>query len=218
MVWSYWLFSTKNCKPSIDEEFVAKNFVGGLDDDDSASVFVPSASLNMSLGALDIEALLRSRKFSPVTDVDQGMLDRINLGAFRRHSKTLLHDRIVVSLAKKLEASGAVLNDDRNSVDLIAHWPNRTETIFEIKTVTMRNLPGRLRMAVGQVEEYAYRRNCAAKTNPEKVIVVNAVIPDDAWQVDFLLNTMNIGLLCSPTEGVFNGHAPAKSVTARHWA
>lgn len=202
----------------LDPEYVERNFVGGVDDEDETAQIDVSLSRDLSLTKLDIESLLKPKVFTPISTVDQKMLDRMNRGLFKRHSKTLLHDRIVASLARKLSAKGATLLDDRNSIDLLAHWPDNSEAIFEIKTVTMRSLPGRLRMAVGQIEEYAYRRRVAVKTSPEKIIVINANISADAWQVDFLGESMDIGLLCTPSEDNFFGYPPSNSVTGKFWS
>lgn len=201
----------------LDEAYVAENFVAGCDEDAESVVSPSSFSREIVLKALDIDGLLETREFAPRYEVDQGLIDRINLGAFRRHSKTVLHDRIVALLAEKLQETGAALHEDRNSVDLLATWPDESEAIFEIKTVTMRSLSSRLRMAVGQVEEYAYRRKSTNSTYPDKIIVINAEIPATAWQVDFLLNTMEIGLLCTTGDNTFQGHVPAVAKTGQYW-
>ena len=202
----------------LDPEYLEKNFVGGIDEDDDAAQMDFSTSRELCLNELNINTLLQPKVFTPIDKIDQKMLDRINLGSFRRHSKTLLHDRIVASLAKKLGASGATLLDDRNSIDLMARWHDNSEAIFEIKTVTMRSLPGRLRMAIGQIEEYAYRRSVTKKIKPEKIIVINTELPESAWQVDFLVKTMDIGLLCTPGEDHFLGYPPAGSTTGKFWS
>lgn len=201
----------------LDKDFISKNFIGGIDDDDDSEIYAPNSNKDMNLTALDMESLLKERDFRPVLKVGEEMLNRINLGAFRKHSKTLLHNRIIASLAEKLQSSGATLADDRNSIDLLAQWPEQIETIFEIKTVTMRSLPGRLRMAIGQIEEYAYRRKSTTRSNPEKVIVINTQIPEDAWQVDFLNNALNIGLLCVNSKQNFFGYSPPDSKTSAYW-
>lgn len=202
----------------LSEEYIAENFVTGLMDDDVLEEHVFSSEKDIALLPLDVNALLKQREFKPSEKGGQEMLDRANLGAFRRHSKTVLHDRIVAVLAKKLAATGAVLQEDRNSVDLLAQWEGGSkEAIFEVKTVTMRSLPNRLRMAVGQIEEYAFRRRAFTQIAPDKVIVLNASIPKEAWQVDFLLNNMNIGLLCTDADSVLAGYAPKDCATSFHW-
>jgi hypothetical protein len=207
----------KIASDALDEDYIAKNFVGGLEDDDVLEEQNFSSEKNIALLPLDLDALLRQREFKPTEKSGQEMLEKINLGAFRRHSKTILHNRIVAVLAKKLAATGATLKEDRNSVDLLAQWDGKKEAIFEVKTVTMRSLPNRLRMAVGQIEEYAFRRSASTKQIPDKFIVINTLIPKEAWQVDFLLNSMNIGLLCTDSDSVLTGYPPPNCSTSSHW-
>ncbi|WP_146171856.1 hypothetical protein [Pseudoduganella armeniaca] len=200
----------------LDERYIQKNFVGGIESDDIEEMDVIT-DIQLRLTTIDIEELRRTRDFNPIREITAEGLERINLGAFRRHSKTLLHDRIVASLSAKLQAGGAIVGHDRNSVDLLARWSDANEAIFEVKTVTLRSLSNRLRMATGQLQEYAYRRKSNSKVSPDIVIVINTKIPKDSWQVDFLVNHLNIGLLFSSSDEEFSGIAPENCTTSIRW-
>jgi hypothetical protein len=200
--------------PSLDPQYVAENYVAGLEDleDDVRS----AGQMGMNLRPVQLEGLDRN----PIMRSGQNMealLESIQRGMQKRHAKTLLHDRIVKELAQKFIAQGAIVESDPDSIDLFAAWPSSgTSAIFEIKTVTNRNFQHRLRAAVGQVEEYAYRREALSGHPSDRVIVVNADLDAGAWQRAFLTDYMGIGLICKAPDR-YHGAAPVDAQSSRHW-
>ncbi|MFT6657758.1 hypothetical protein [Maritalea sp.] len=137
-------------------------------------------------------------------------------GAIKRHAKTVLHDEMVLHFAERFQAQGAEVKVDPNSIDLFVAWSPQETAIFEIKTVSQRSLPQRMRSAVGQVKEYAYRLQQETGIEPEQAIIIDRPVNSESWQRDFLNDYMGIGLICvgNPQETIF---APHLSTTSRHW-
>lgn len=205
----------KSLRPDVadDAEYLEANYVGGLEGDEEDLGVANTA--NVYLQPVDLAYLGRDSTFNFNGDM-AALAEKLRKGAQKRHAKTLLHDRIIKELAETFLSQGATVESDPNSVDLFAAWPNGSSAIFEVKTVTRRSLQGRLRSAIGQVEEYAYRRNIAGSESSEKVIVVNTELTDSAWQTNFLTGHMNIGLICKSVRS-YQAYAPASSLTQSYW-
>ena len=197
-------------------DFDGIQHVAGLEESDADDETSPISSLLISLGAIDFARLESTSNFTFNGEDAEAIVKRLKEGAIKRYAKTLLHDRIVKQLAEKFIAKGAQVFDDPDSIDLFTRWPNGSEAIFEIKTVTRRSLQSRLRSAVGQVEEYAFRYAQTSGTRPEKVIALNSMVAPDAWQKKFLTEQMNIGLICVPT-GLYKGYPSASSSNSSLW-
>lgn len=202
-------------EPEKDAEYVAKNFVAGLEEerDEDEAIAVDNASLNLK--PVDLEHLGRNTPFNFTDDI-AALAESLRKGAQKRHAKTLLHDRIVKALAEAFIAQGATVESDPDSIDLLAAWPDGHSAIFEVKTVTRRSIQGRLRTAIGQVEEYAYRRQSAGSPPSDRVVVINAEIEKTAWQRSFLTEHLKIGLICKQSTS-YSAYAPASSLTKHHW-
>lgn len=78
------------------------------------------------------------------------------------------------------------------------------------------SIQGRLRTAIGQVEEYAYRRQSEGNPPPDRVIVVNAAVEESAWQRAFLTEYLGIGLICKSSRS-YSAFAPTSSLTKDYW-
>lgn len=202
-------------EPEKDAEYVEENFVAGLEEerDEDESVAVDNAGLNLK--PVDLEHLGRDTAFTFTGDID-ALVENLRKGAQKRHAKTLLHDRIVKGLAEAFIAQGAKVESDPDSIDLLSVWPDGHSAIFEVKTVTRRSIQGRLRTAIGQVEEYAYRHLSAGSPASDRVVVVNAEIEGTAWQRSFLTEHLEIGLICKPSTS-YSAYAPDSSLTKDHW-
>jgi hypothetical protein len=203
----------------LSDSYIRENYIGGLDDEENEESHggdIESSALN--LRPVD-ELALADHGTSGESDIDDDtLLERLRAGFIKRHAKTKLHDAIIIELAQKFRAQGAVVFDDPNSVDLLVTWPNGEEAIFEVKTVTKRSLQDRLRRAVGQLEEYAYRRTLGSgRALPDRIIVVNATLPAEAWQIGYLTDHMEIGVICRPRKS-YSAYAPENSVTRLHWS
>lgn len=73
-----------------------------------------------------------------------------------------------------------------------------------------------MRIAIGQVEEYAYRRKCLTGSLSDRVIVVNTELVPDAWQVPFLMDYLKIGLICSAPHS-YSAMAPINAQSQDYW-
>lgn len=199
----------------IDESYLKENFVAGMEDerdDDKAS---PARRIGLNLKPIDFEHLDRETQLNSSTDIAQ-LVENLLKGAQKRHAKTLMHDRIIKDLASTFASQGASVESDHDSIDLFASWPNGHSAIFEVKTVTHRSLQGRLRSAIGQIEEYSYRRQCSGHPVSDRVIVINTSIESHAWQRSFLTDHLGIGLICKPTN-LYSAFAPVSSLTKGYW-
>lgn len=198
-----------------DEGYVKRNFIAGEDEEFDNDESNKESAGGVNLRSIDFGQLGRSTSFNFSGDTEE-LIARLRLGAQKRHAKTLLHDRIVRRLAEAFLPQGAHLQFDPNSVDLYASWPDGGTAIFEVKTVNRRSLQGRLRGAIGQVQEYAYRRELEGNTQSDRVVVLDMPIVETAWQRTFLTDHLNIGLICMPV-GSYSAFAPAKFATKVHW-
>lgn len=207
-----WLLRTE---PEKDDVYVKENFVAGLEDDreNDNAIAVNSATLNLK--PVDFKYLDRDTKFYFSGDFDE-LVENLRQGAQKRHAKTLLHDRIVRDLAKLFISQGATVQSDQDSIDLYAEWSNEKSAIFEVKTVTRRSIQGRIRTAIGQIEEYAYRRQYAGSPPSDRVIVINASIEKDSWQRSFITEYLGIGLICKSMIS-YSAYAPISSRTKDFW-
>jgi hypothetical protein len=195
-------------------DYVRHNYIAGLEDIEDEEI-QGSGSLSLNLGPVDLDRLARSSDLQSSQDINT-LIENLRAGAQKRHAKTLLHDKIVKALAEKFIAQGATVEADQDSIDLFAKWPTGDTAIFEVKTITRRNLGPRLRMAVGQVEEYAYRHRCLTGATSDRVVVVNADIKSTAWQTSFLTDYLGIGLICKPANN-YSAFAPAGAKTRHNW-
>ncbi len=200
----------------VDSAYEVANYIKGVekvDDEDNGPLI---GGFGINLRALDLARLQRDPSFTFNSGDLADMVNRLRQGAMKRHSKTLLHDRMVIQLAERFTALGAEVFDDPDSVDLFTRWPDKSEAMFEVKTVTRRNIQTRLRSAVGQIEEYSYRRVKATGSTPDRVIVLNTMVESTAWQKDFLTEHLDISLLCIPT-GEFISYPSSNSQTGHYW-
>lgn len=196
-----------------DPEYMAANYVGGTEEDEDDTS--PPETTQVNLQPVDLAHLGRDTSFTFSGNIE-ALAENLRKGAQKRHAKTLLHDRIVKDLAETFIAQGAQVESDPNSVDLLATWPDGNSAIFEVKTVTRRSLQGRLRTAIGQIEEYSYRRHMSGAGQSDKVVVVNTELTHGAWQTGFLTQHLGIGLICKSPR-LYRAFAPSSATTRSHW-
>ncbi len=198
-----------------DIDYIQRNYVVGFEDNEQTEEFLRPSVADIKLRPVDIEQLSRNPLFDLSADIDS-LTNNMLKGMQKRHAKTVIHDRIVKELAEAFIAQGAIVESDPNSVDLLAIWPEGNSAIFEVKTVTIRSFQERLRMAIGQIEEYAYRRSCGDSNLSDKVIVINTELDDKAWQKDFVVDHLGIGLICKSATA-YKAFAPEAARTRGHW-
>lgn len=198
-----------------DPDYVDKNYVAGVEEEDEEDGLPSPDFVGVNLRPLDLDHLGRDAPFEFNGDF-AALVEGLRKGAQKRHAKTLLHDRIIKELAESFITQGATVESDPDSVDLFSTWPSGHSAIFEVKTVTRRSLQGRLRTAIGQVEEYAYRRYSAGHDMSDRVVVLNTELDAGAWQTSFLTDYLGIGLICKASSSYF-AFAPSDAQTGQHW-
>jgi len=201
--------------PENDESYMKENFVAGIEEEREEDNVTPTQGVELNLKPIDFKHLSRQTQLALSTDIEK-LVESLRKGAQKRHAKTLMHDRIVKDLAGAFASQGATVESDPDSIDLYASWPNGQSAIFEVKTVTHRSLQGRLRSAIGQIEEYSYRRQCAGHPASDRVIVINTNVESCAWQRSFLTEHLGIGLICKPSTS-YSAFAPVSSLTKNYW-
>ena len=125
-------------------------------------------------------------EFVNVENVIQGRMTRLE--------KTRQHQEIVARLAVRLTSLSYNVSDDPNSVDLLAE-KNGTETIFEVKTISRKNFRPRIRLGVGQLSEYRYRRQIQTQLRPNSILVLSNSLKLQSWEPDYFASDVNIGIL-----------------------
>ncbi|WP_146132036.1 hypothetical protein [Pleurocapsa sp. CCALA 161] len=172
------------------QEYLSENYPDHelLDEIDSPSVIVEISEINL-------------RPFSPsipeIVDVDVTVdVESLIQGRLRLRDKTRQHQEIVARLATKLTELSYNVADDPNSVDLLAE-KDGFETIFEVKTINRRNFQPRIRLGVGQLSEYRYRRQLQTQVRPNSILVLGNTLQLPTWTPDYFSSDINIGLLCS---------------------
>ncbi len=175
------------------QEYLSENYPDHelLDEIDSPSVVFEMSEINLR------PFLPRIPEAVDVSvDVD---VDNIVQGRMRLRDKTRQHQEIVARLAVRLTELSYNLADDPNSVDLLAA-KNGFEAIFEIKTINRRNFQPRIRLGVGQLSEYRYRRQLQTQIRPNSILVLSNNLQLPTWASDYFSSEVNIGLLCSSTD------------------
>lgn len=123
-----------------------------------------------------------------------------------RHAKAekakSLHRRIVRELSDRFRRQGAVVAEDPSSVDLLVSARD-SEGIVEVKTVMPRSLRNRVRLGIGQLFEYQYRRTLETRRAPHLVLAISSPLRRNDALVEFLNQHVHIGLLTRTEEGEY---------------
>ncbi|MDQ8954588.1 hypothetical protein RFH42_16685 [Acinetobacter rudis] len=190
------------------EEYVKANYINGLEGDEDV------VDSNFTVRLKEFESLDLSN-ISNLEDIIkspqelQKLLNNLQKGIQKRKAKHILHEQIVDKLSSKFITQGAKVQLDPSSVDIYAHWPDGNTAMFEVKTILPRNLQSRLRLAIGQILEYDYRFKQEKIPCDDKIIVINQKIMKSNWNVDFLTNHLDLGLIC--TSDIFHESFCSKS-------
>jgi hypothetical protein len=179
------------------------------EDDISGPVTLP-----VVLSDLDEDALLNKKEFTLGMSSSQ-LADNVMRGAMKRYAKHVLHDEIVAEFSRKFKAQGAKVVSDPNTVDMLVFWGERS-ALFEIKTVSYKNIQSRLRLALGQVEEYSFRLSKEHGLSPDKCVILNRTIDKGSWQAEFFSDRMKVGIISRTSSG--NALIPPRDCrSCEHW-
>jgi hypothetical protein len=129
-------------------------------------------------------------------------VERILRGAQQRQESTRLHEYIVNLLARRLQSEGFTVQEDRQSVDVLA-TKDGIESILEVKTVTPNNIIQRMRLGTGQLSEYRYRRQIQQGNRPYGVLVLSSVASFPEWLPNFFQDDIQLGLLSLAKGDIF---------------
>lgn len=196
-----------------DRPYLEENYPLGISEEGNEAIHVETQAINLS--PLDFDALGQTVALELPSDPSE-LAEKLLRGMQKRLAKAQLHDQIVKELAVRFQAQGATVLDDPDSIDLYAEWPSGESAIFEVKTVTRRTISGQIRTAVGQVEEYEYRRLQEGNNKSDRIVVINSEVGQGAWRVGFLTEYLGIGLICNATNA-YCAYAPQQSLTSQFW-
>lgn len=205
-------------RTELTEDYIASNYIEGLDLTEEDEFVVSGVSVPpIALNQVTSRNTQMNSNLGDMTEAEiQDLLDRFHKGNIKRLTKSALHDSIVFDLANYFQTQGAVVYEDRDSVDLLVQWGKNIEGVFEVKTVNKRSIQDRLRTAIGQVSEYSYRRHSQTGVFSDKVVVINSQIDSESWQIDFLNNHMGIGLICK-TQSHYKAYSPSSFLSKGYW-
>jgi hypothetical protein len=172
------------------QEYLSENYPDHelLDEIDSPVEVVEMSDINLRPFSPNIPEVIDSN-----TTVN---IENVVLGRSRLRDKTRQHQELVARLAARLTELSYNVLDDPNSVDLLAE-KNGLETIFEVKTINRRNFQPRIRLGVGQLSEYRYRRQLQTQIRPHSILVLGNTLQLPTWADGYFSTDINIGLLCA---------------------
>lgn len=178
-----------------NDEYIDANYPYGFErteDDD----IVRGQESGMNLRPFELQDVpqLKQRYSEPEIDVD-----RIRRGHKTRQHGTRLHEKIVAILASRMRHQGYSVYEDRRSVDILG-IKNGEEAILEIKTTTSRNISQRMRLGVGQLSEYRYRRQIESNFRPASILVISGNRKFSDWIIDYFHSDVDMGLISITSE------------------
>ena len=174
----------------INSEYLSENYP------DSQQVNeIDDVKINLEPPEINLRPFVPS--IPEISDAQESVdIENILQGKIKRLEKTRQHQEIVAQLAVRLTSLFYTVSDDPNSVDLLAE-KNGKETIFEIKTITRKNFRPRIRLGVGQLSEYRYRRQLQTQSRPYSILVLSNSFRLQSWEPDYFTSDVNIGILCA---------------------
>lgn len=195
----------------ISKDYEKKNYVAGRDDIDEVTASEPEGlrvrleGIGADLREVQVNGELpRAGEAVPVLPTLEELQRRYRQAEKQRS----FHARMVAELATMFRARGAQVTEDPNSVDLLVSAAGIEESILEVKTVTTRNLIYRVRLGVGQLYEYQFRREREVGSRASLALVLSSDIPAENELVRFLNGHLGMGLVSRTDAGGYRGHAP----------
>ncbi len=192
---------------SITSEYLESNYPEGInEEEDNPQINFSNPDINLvEYSSSDTEPENQDQ-----SDIDVD-IDKLKKAHEERASKTRLHEKIVAELAEFLKSNGYQVYEDRNSVDLLA-IRDHNELIFEIKTISKKNFKRHVRLGIGQLQEYSFRRYFFSKKRPNSILVLSSVVNLPEWYAEFFQNDLGFDLICYSNENTFE----AKTSSIKH--
>lgn len=184
-----------------DLGYLEENYPGGVEEpeewEETGKTFEWSSGINLQPFKEKIPSALPR----------PGKIDakRMARGQLKRQRSTRLHREIVSLLASRLQSIGYTVTEDPSSVDLLALKP-QSEAIVEVKTVTPRTLSNRIRLGVGQLLEYRYRRQIQEASKPTGVLVISSAYSFPDWFVKYFETDIELGLVSRTSSDKLSAH------------
>lgn len=182
------------------EQYVRRNYPQGTDDLWASEEFEANWERNLVLREI-VEKGKTPGERGPLSFDEAALIEAQE----KREKQGLLHDRIVGLIAKRLKGRGYSVLEAPNSVDILCN-KGEPESIIEVKTVNSRSIRSRLRLGMGQLSEYRYRRHEETGQRPRGVLVLSsrAAFPD--WMVDYFQRDANLGLISVVSSDSFQAY------------
>jgi hypothetical protein len=179
------------------EDYITNNYIDGIEDEASQppAIFDPSLrqwreGINLQPYQFEKQSEIKITQYLP-QKIDTESIEQSHK---KRQENTRLHENIVRLLAQKLESQGFSVMEDKQSVDLLA-IRDEIQAIFEIKTVNNKNLPVRMRLGIGQLLEYRYRRSLQTQYSPISILVISSMASLPSWMFGYLQQEVKMGLV-----------------------
>lgn len=127
-----------------------------------------------------------------------------------RHEKSKrLHAAMIDELPRILVGRGAEVYEDPASIDLLVRLGG-VESIIEVKTVQPRNVRPRVRLGIGQLFEYQYRREKEIQQRPTLALAISSNVKRDDPIIDFLNGHLNMALITRSDAGAYSSFRPVR--------
>lgn len=190
------------------EEYVEANYIGGTEEHEQIGTHrekdfqIRLQDFSLEIGS-QLPLIPRPSVFDP---------ERFAQGQAQRHRSARLHDEIVAIVARRLAEAGYQVAEDPTSVDLLASKEN-AETIVEVKTVNRRNVDVRMRLGVGQLSEYRYRRQLQTNRRPSGILVLSSSTGFVDWLIDYFKTDIKLGLVALDSSDTFSAYTDGEIET-----
>jgi hypothetical protein len=189
----------------IDLDYLEENYPEGIETDetDDQGSLLPEIPQIPSIAPQPYQTRSNTPYTRPQVVVN---VERIAQGRKQQERSSKLHEEIVQLLAGKLQDNGYSVYEDKNSVDLLAMRSGDKEAIIEVKTITKRNFSRHIRLGVGQLSEYRYRRELQMQSRPTGILVISSYVNFPSWTTDYFEEDVKLGLVSRSSQDKFTAH------------
>lgn len=187
------------------EDYIKQNYIEGAELTQEEEPFVKGLDKWAGLISLKPYGIKNEGEYSPGQIPSSATVQNIVEGFERRRKSTRLHDYIVKLVAQKLQKAGYKVEEDPQSVDILATNAS-AQSILEVKTVTPQTLIPRMRLGVGQLAEYRYRYHSQKGQRPTTLLVLSSATNFPSWLKDYFQKDIQLGLIGLAQNDQFVAH------------